>query len=340
MTQHLINHQGFSFIAIREDYWRIISSYQWSKTLTAAACKVLAVLEGWTEYVSRARRTSVKMSVRQLTETIKEHGVRTIAKAAELLSLETPLLHREKKAPMPSEGCWENPAMTWWYELNIEAIQESINSLVKSLPNKGEDAPEPPTQPPETKRSSPPTEALDPLGSGDSAEGIEIVESSEISTENTPQINNASVLLEQEEEGINEEELIEEELGQESDQTNINEEELKALCINYNEVKDAIKRNSHNYDAAIARVKESLIQGWGNNPTGLLLKTLRNGWGKYSAAAVENRSQPEPTSSQLEMLYEQFGEEKIGKTIHPVFPYPWVWAVDLGSELVPWWQVS
>lgn len=302
MAQTLINHQGHSFIPIRSDYWEILSSYGWTKTITAAACKVLAVLENWTQFVQDRGRSEVKMSIRQLTEAIKEHGVRTIAKAAQLLHEQTDLITREKKAPAKQQGAWENPALTWWYRLNPETIQAYIDRL--------------------TKRSNPEDETLDPIESSDRSEEQQIIESPENTSENTSEINNVSATAD----------FFEQEVDQ---------DELKAMEIDPKEVKQCISRNSFNYHWALFQLKKFYVTGKCENPTGYLMSRLACRQDKSSAAPSFSRECPQPGDRQLWELCEKFGSDNVGRTILniPEMGYPLTWVVAINEQYYPWWEV-
>lgn len=306
MAQTLINHQGHSFIPIRSDYWAICSEAGASKTVTAAMCKVMAVLENWSGFVQDLRRDDwVKMSIAKFTEQIREHGVNTIRQAIANLA-QLGLIEKDLRKPQARQGDWENPAPTWWYRVAVNKVQSLIDAL-KSQKN---------------NRSIPVDQPPDPSESTDSSEQIEIIDSLLEPSSEPPKQNNVSATVD----------FFEEE---------VNQEELKALEIEPEEVQECINRNSFNYHWALWQLKKFIFNGNCKNPTGYLMSRLSCRQDKSSAVPAFSRECPKPSDRTLQELAEKYGSDNVGQTVLdlPEMGYPFAWVVVIGEEYRPWWEV-
>lgn len=128
-----------------------------------------------------------------------------------------------------------------------------------------------------------------------------------------------------------EKEVVEEEVSQE-EQREI-DSELRRLRINPSDVRRDIKRHRSNLSGAIIRVKKALSDGWCQNPTGLLKKTLKEGL-LEDFQPVAPKEYPHPTMEQLNEL------GTLGTLVNATLNepgYPGVLAVDTGSAVVLWW---
>jgi hypothetical protein len=266
----------------------------------------MAVLENWSIFVQDLRQDEwVKMSIAKFTAQIREHGVNTIRQAIANLA-QLGLIEKDLRKPRVHQGDWENPAPTWWYRLAVSRVQSLIDGL-KSHKN---------------NRSTPTDQPLDPSEPGVSSKEIEIIESPEIPSENPPKQNNVSATAD----------FFEEE---------VNQEELKALGVEPEEVKQAINRNSFNYHWALWQLKKFIFNGNCKNPTGYLMSRLSCREDKSSAAPSFSRECPKPSDRILEELALKFGAENVGQTVLniPEMGYPLAWVVLINDEYCPWWEV-
>lgn len=128
-----------------------------------------------------------------------------------------------------------------------------------------------------------------------------------------------------------EKEQVQKEVSQE-EQREI-DSELRRLRINPSDVKRDLKRYRVNLPGAIARVKKALADGWCQNPTGLLKKTLKEGVPE-EFRPVALKEYPRPNLEQLEqvgalgeLIYSAFAESGQSQFL----------AVNTGSAVLPWW---
>lgn len=306
MAQTLINHQGHTFIPIRSDYWAICSEAGASKTVTAAMCKVMAVLENWSQFVQNLRQDDwVKMSIAKFTAQIREHGVNTIRQAIAKLD-QLGLIEKDLRKPQAFKGDWENPAPTWWYRVAVDKVQSLINGLKSQ----------------EDKRSIPTDQPPDPNESTALSEEIAIIDTPKIPSEITSKQNNVSATAD----------FFEEE---------VNQEELKALGVEPEEVKQAINRNSFNYHWALYQLKKFIFNGNCKNPTGYLMSRLSCRDDK-SSAEIPRDLTPKPAIAQLEALCLKYGCDNVGQTVLdlPEMGYPFAWVVLIDDQYKLWWEVS
>jgi ribosomal 50S subunit-associated protein YjgA (DUF615 family) len=174
-------------------------------------------------------------------------------------------------------------------------------------------------------------------GQTDQIDPVNLTESS-IDTKNTSNSFRSTSNTAAEEKEISEEE---------EEATKPTDEELKAALTEIRVVSPEIQINDQvrlhilnfwaNFPAAVQRVKKAVSEGWVKNPTGLLVKTLKEGLPPSESAAVApQKTYPRPTLEQLDQLGE------MGELVYTMLNepgYPEIVAVNTGAGVLPWWVV-
>lgn len=125
----------------------------------------------------------------------------------------------------------------------------------------------------------------------------------------------------------------------------VDQEELIDLGVKVEEVEQCVNKNAGNYDSAVEALSEAVEQERCENPTGFLLKALRFGWNKSSAAPRNNSQKsaelPQPSTEQLRHLIALFGSESVYEvaTFDASLGYPLAWVVEFQGHQLTWWKV-